>query len=384
MAVFEGTRRSSKRSEEWASSIRRPNRWKVDCNPIYFRLVNVLVLTSDVPFVTGGHRVFAQALEAALASAGFPAEVMTTPTNRFGRQLSAYLANRLIDVGMTGDGRPIELVVSLRYPAFMVKHPRHRMWLTHLLREYYDLWDRLRTTLPPGFLNRRLLTERIRRAIIRRLDKKALRKLERMFVISKNVQARLTRYLGISSEVLYPPPKERAYRTESPEGFILAPSRLHPLKRQDLLRRALKELPWKRAIIVGEGDFRPRLESLATELGVADRVRCAGFVSDETLCDLYARCSTVYFCPEDEDYGFVTLEAFRSRKPVVTCRDSGGPTELVVPSQSGFIADPAPGAVADALGTLVDDPARCRKLGEAGYEATRELTWPRAVDTLLS
>ncbi len=341
-------------------------------------------MTSDVPFVTGGHRVFARALEAALISSGFPAEVMTTPTNRFGRQLSAYLANRLVDAEMTGDGRPIEMVVSLRYPAFMVKHPRHRMWLTHLLREYYDLWDRLRATLPAGFLNRRLLTERIRRAIIRRLDKRTLRKLERRFVISKNVQARLTRYLGISSEVLYPPPKERAYRTEDPEGFILAPSRLHPLKRQDLLLSALAKLPGKRAVVVGQGDFRPQLESLAAELGIADRVRFAGFVSDEELCDLYSRCSAVYFCPEDEDYGFVTLEAFRSRKPLVTCLDSGGPTELVVDSESGFIVEPSPSAVADALSRLLDDPARCRKFGDAGYEATREMTWQRAVETLLS
>ena len=68
---------------------------------------------------------------------------MLTPQNRFGRQGSAYLANWLTDVGRTSDDRPIDQVISLRFPSYAVRHPRHVCWLNHTMREYYDLWDRV-------------------------------------------------------------------------------------------------------------------------------------------------------------------------------------------------------------------------------------------------
>ena len=40
------------------------------------------------------------------------------------------------------DGQPIDQVISLRYPSYAVRHPRHVCWLNHTMREYYDLWDR--------------------------------------------------------------------------------------------------------------------------------------------------------------------------------------------------------------------------------------------------
>ena len=63
---------------------------------------------------------------------------MVTPQNRFGRQAAAYLATWLTDVGRTHDDRPIDQVISLRYPSYAVRHPRHVCWLLHPMREYYD------------------------------------------------------------------------------------------------------------------------------------------------------------------------------------------------------------------------------------------------------
>lgn len=342
--------------------------------------MRILVITSDVPFVDGGHRVFARAVCRGLLERGHEAEMMTTPTNRFGRQISAYLANRLHDVELTGDGLRVDAVVSLRYPAFVVPHPHHRMWLTHLLREYYDLWPPFRASLSLP----RALKERVRRGLLKRWDASALAGLERRFVISRTVKERLERYLGVTSEVLYPPPQERPYRCDGDDGFVLAPSRLHPLKRQDLLLEALARLPGTRAVVVGTGSDGPRLQALAERLGVSSRVTFAGYVSDDELCRLYATCRAVYFAPRDEDYGFITLEAFRSRKPVLTCTDSGGPTELVVHGGGGMVVAPEAGAVADGLGAILQDPAKARRLGEGGHDATSFITWPRAIEALLS
>ena len=70
--------------------------------------MRVIVATSDVPFVEGGHRVIARALVSALQDAGHRAELITTPQNRFGRQVSAYVATWLTDVQMTGDGLSLD------------------------------------------------------------------------------------------------------------------------------------------------------------------------------------------------------------------------------------------------------------------------------------
>ncbi len=103
--------------------------------------MKILVATSDVPFVEGGHRVIALALRAALREAGHDAEVFTTPQNRFGRQFAAYMATRFADVERSGTGEKIDRLISIRFPAYALKHPNHVSWLNHRMREYYDLWS---------------------------------------------------------------------------------------------------------------------------------------------------------------------------------------------------------------------------------------------------
>jgi glycosyltransferase involved in cell wall biosynthesis len=113
-------------------------------------------------------------------------------------------------------------------------------------------------------------------------------------------------------------------------------------------------------------------------------VQFTGFASDEELCRLYARCRAVFFAPKDEDYGFITLEAFRSGKGVITCVDSGGPTELVAHGESGLVVEPDEARVAAALSEVMGDEGRARALGDAGRRRTADITWDRAIGTLLS
>ena len=67
---------------------------------------------------------------------------------------------------------------------------------------------------------------------------------------------------------------------------------------------------------------------------------------------LLARCLGVVFTPYDEDYGYVTLESFLASKPVITCTDSGGPVELVEDGVSGWVTEPDPRSVAEAIDRL--------------------------------
>ena len=135
-------------------------------------------------------------------------------------------------------------------------------------------------------------------------------------------------------------------------------SRLTPLKRADLLVEALRTAGGGagiRAVIAGDGEERDRLAGAASrELGLADRVTLAGRLDDAELLDHLARCRAVCFPPFEEDYGFVTVEAFASRKAVVTCRDSGGPAELVEDGVNGFVAS-RPRSARDALRRADDE-----------------------------
>jgi glycosyltransferase involved in cell wall biosynthesis len=342
--------------------------------------MRVAVVTSSPPLVEGGHLVIARSLVQALEAAGHQAAIIVTPQNRFGRQASAYLANWLTDVE-SSDGHPIDHVISLRYPSYAVRHRRHVCWLNHTMREYYDLWDRFSATLSP----QGLLKERVRRRLMHAADRYLLtRNVSRLFVQSKTIQQRLAMWPELTSTVLYPPPPPRAYRCDGYGDYIFMVSRLTPLKRADLLLAALATSRGAgiRAVIGGEGEDRGRLEAAIVSHGLQDRVTLTGALTESALLDYLARCRAVCFPPLSEDYGFVTSEAFASGKAVVTCRDSGGPAELVVEGVTGFVCEPSPEALAEALRRLTDDRALAERMGHAASSAAAQLEWADAVRQL--
>lgn len=344
--------------------------------------VRVAVVTSDVPFVEGGHRLIARSLAAALQRHGFQVEIIRTAQNRFGRQFAAYLANWLTDVSESGDGVPIDQVISLRYPSYAVRHPRHVCWLTHRMREYYDLWPRFKEQLSW----KGKVKEGTRRFMVHRADGYLLRRnVTRLFALSKTVQERLMKWGRISSEVLYPPPPARAYRTEAYDNYIFAVSRLHPLKRVSLLLKAMQHVKSDdiRAVIAGSGEEEEELRRLAAELEITKRVEFLGRVDEETLLHHYARCRIVFFAPFMEDFGFVTLEAARSKKPVITCVDSGGPAELVNNGRSGYVLLPDPHFIARQIDALAENQELAMRMGNIAEQSVRSITWESTLSRLL-
>jgi glycosyltransferase involved in cell wall biosynthesis len=341
----------------------------------------ILVVTSGALFVRGGHLVIAEETAAALRRAGHQAEVLVTPQNRFGRQLSAYLATWLTDVGESADGHPVDQVISFRFPSYAVRHPRHVCWLNHRMREYYDLWERF----VRGLGRKGRFKEGVRRRLFHAIDKRLLtRNVTRLLAQSRTIQARLQRFGGIGSELLYPPPPERPYRTDGYGDEVFAVSRLTALKRLDLLveAAALMRNDTLRVTIAGEGEEREPLQRRVDELGLADRVRLVGPLDDATLLQHYAGCRAVYVGPVSEDYGFVTLEAFRSGKAVLTCRDSGGPPELVEDGRTGYVVEPAAQALAGRLDALAADRSVAERMGAAARQAAEPHSWDRAVSVL--
>ncbi len=307
---------------------------------------------------------------------------MVTPSHRFGRQASSYIATWFTDVTFAEDGGPVDRVISLRYPSYAVRHPAHVSWLNHRMREYYDLWDGFSASLRRG----QRMKERVRRYAIRATDRYLLtRNVRKVFAQSNAIKARLARFGGIPSEVLHPPAPQRRYRCDGYGDFIFAVSRLTPLKRLDLLVEALAlpECRGVKCVIGGDGSERGRLEDLIARRGLGSRVELAGPLDCTALVAHLAACRAVCFPTRAEDYGLVTIEAFESAKAVITCADSGGPAELVVDGQNGYVVPPTPEALASAIRRVMDDQPLAERMGEAAKARAAAMTWPAVVERLL-
>ena len=109
-----------------------------------------------------------------------------------------------------------------------------------------------------------------------------------------------------------------------------------------------------------------------------------GRLDDVQLLHHLSRCRAVAFLPLDEDYGFVTVEAFQAGKPLVTTADAGGVLELVDDGINGFVCTPEPRAIAARLDQLWADREAARQMGAAGRERVREIAWDRVIQELMS
>jgi glycosyltransferase involved in cell wall biosynthesis len=218
------------------------------------------------------------------------------------------------------------------------------------------------------------------------LDTAVLAESRRLFTNARNTAARLARYNGITAEPLYhPPPLADRLRSGPLGDYVLSVGRLEGNKRVDLIVRALGHVArGVRLIVAGEGPLRAQLEETAVASGVADRVTFAGGVDEERLVALYAGALAVVFPPFDEDYGYITLEAFLARKPVVTTTDAGGPLEFVEDGVTGAVVDPTPEALGAAIARLAANRTNAQSLGDAGFERARAISWDGVVDRLMT
>lgn len=341
--------------------------------------MRILVVSSDVPFVEGGHRVIARSLTKALRERGYEAEIWYTPQNPFGKQIQAYVANWLTFLTEDGEGRKIDGIISLRYPSFAVSHPNKVVWLNHRMREYYDLWENFKKNLTW----KGKVKESCRRWLVKKMDQYFLSRLKKIFVQSRTIQKRLLRWGGLDSEVLYPPPPQRNYRNENYGDYFFFPSRFDRLKRQEIAIRAISRVKGAKLVLAGTGPEWKRLKELADKLGLSSRVLFRGYVSEKELVDLYSGARAVIFVPFQEDYGFVTVEAFYSGKAVITFRDSGGACELVQNGENGFVLEPSEETLAEKISLLWENPHLAEEMGRRGEEVKKKINWDITVEKLV-
>lgn len=348
--------------------------------------MKVLITTVQVPFVRGGAEVHAEQLCNALRAAGYQSEIVAIPFKWYPpeRILDHIKACRLLDV-TESCGVGIDRVIGLRFPAYFIPHPNKVLWILHQHRAAYDLWDH-----PLGDLIRAPNGTSVRDAIVA-ADRQWIPQARAVFANSRNVATRLKQYCGIDSEPLYHPPQNAdSFYCAADEGYLFYPSRLTSAKRQASVLQALAQTVNPVQVRFSGSPENPafakELMNLTHQLKVDKRVRWLGYISEEEKLQNYAHARGVIFPPVDEDYGYITLEAMLSAKPVITCSDSGGALEFVLNRETGLVTEPTPASLAAAMDYVWENPDRARSWGEAGRERYLSLgiTWSKVIERLLA
>ncbi len=348
--------------------------------------MRLVLVSTQVPFVSGGAELLARNLKAALEAAGHEAALIEIPPAWYPAEalFDAVLANRLLDVS-TSFGSRIDRMIGLKFPAWLAHHPNKVLWIVHQHRQAYDLWDNGLSDLLDQPLGEAA------RALVQAADRRVLEESQAVYTIAGNVSTRLERYCGVKADPLYSPPDAAEdFRTGPFEDFLFFPSRLSGLKRQELVLEALAQC--REPVVVrfaGRADVpggEKALAKKAESLGVADRVTWLGGIDNTTKLDLYSRALGVVYPPADEDYGYVTLEAMLAGKPVVTTEDAGGPTEFVIDGETGLVAPPTAAGLAAALDRLWAERRQAEIWGAAGRDRYHALPigWPAIVERLLA
>lgn len=346
--------------------------------------MRILIATTQVPFVRGGAEMHAEGLQAALAGAGHDVEIVSLPYKWYPpeRIVDHIVAARLYDV-TESTGRAVDLVIGLKFPAYLLPHPNKVLWILHQHRSAYDLWGGELCDLihyPNG--------ESVRDAV-RAADRALIPEARAVFANSRNVAGRLKRFCGIDARPLYhPPPAAERFRCAPAEDFLYAPGRINPAKRQLLIVEALaacrEPVRVRLSGAVEDAAYERSVRDAIRSLGLTSRVEWLGEATEDEKVDLYARSLAVLFPPVDEDYGYVTLEAMLASKPVITCSDSGGPLEFVEHERTGLVVEPVPAAMAEAMDRLWRDRPIAAQWGEAGRATydRHDIGWPGVVSAL--
>ncbi len=347
--------------------------------------MRVAIVTTQVPFVRGGAEMHAEGLRDAIQAAGHEADIVAIPFKWYPPAVlpEQVLACRLMDL-TASLGRPIDRMIGLKFPAYLTPHPDKVLWILHQHRSACDLWDQRYGDLfnvPDGEAGMRF---------VRGVDLRLIPEARAVYANSRNVARRLKRFCGIDATPLYhPPPLAGRYRAGEPSDYLLMPSRMNEVKRQDLVVEALFHTRHPvRVWFTGTADspaYEDRVQARSRALAPG-RVAWLGQVSDERKLELFAHALAVVAPPFDEDYGYVALEAMLSARAVITCADSGGPLEFIEHERNGLVCASEPKAMAAAMDTVWENRALASRLGREGraHYSDLDITWEHAVECLLA
>ena len=236
-----------------------------------------------------------------------------------------------------------------------------------------EMWGMV---LPPALA-------RLGDAVERRLAPPVYRR-SRVVTLSESSRREIEEMLGLRADriTVAPPGVDPRYTPalaamRSPVPLVVAVGRLVPVKRFDVLLRALarvkKEQPALEAVIVGEGYERPALESLRAELGATDWVQLPGRVGEDELRSWYRRAWVVASSSQREGWGMTLTEAAACGTPSVATNIAGH-ADAVLDGESGLLVDDGDD-LAPALARVLGDDVLRSRLAKGALARARWFTW---------
>ncbi len=272
-----------------------------------------------------------------------------------------------------------DAVISTKAPTYMVKHPNHISYLLDTIRLFYDMSDREFKLNDKKRLKQRHL--------IHEFDKYGLSsdRIKRHFAIGTAVYERMRAlddyWNQIEFEVIHLPSKLEKFKVPSSGDLIFLPGSLHRDNRPDLIIKAMKYVNHNiNLIISGHGED----ETTYRQLSQGDnRIKFVGWIDDDEIIDYYSRSIVIPFVPINKDSGLIIVEAFKSKKPVITCSDSGVPFNFIKDGVNGFIVEPDPQEIAKKINYLIENPEESKQMGENGALEVQDVTWENAINKFL-
>ncbi len=378
-----------------------------------------IVGPSPVPFTIGGAENLLWGLcETINQKTSHQAEIIKLPSREFDfwNLIDNYYAFYKLDLDH------FDMVISTKYPSWMVQHRNSICYMVHTLRGLYDTYHLMNLPFDVDRRNEKInvimeymdkhpqpltlddffvMIFELKRNIadvpkeyfafpgpfIRRLvhymDNYGLSQggVKQFYAISDTVRKR-KEYFPINSkvEVVYPPSKMNTF-TSGEYQYIFMISRLDSPKRINMLIEAMKYVTNNvRLLIAGTGPQEQELKKLAHG---DNRIEFLGFVNDDDVEKYYANCLVVPYFPYDEDYGLITIEAMMHKKPVITTLDAGGPTEFVINNETGFVTKFNPKAIGEKIDYLAKNPDEAKRMGMNAFNQVKKINWDTTVKELL-
>lgn len=200
---------------------------------------------------------------------------------------------------------------------------------------------------------------------------------------------------GVDLQLFQPTDSTRAHQTlgllPKEGGIILYVGRIEPLKGLDILVRAMALIDRSsdaHLVIVGgsgENDAEvQRLQTLAAELGISDRITFTGSMQQEHLPAFYSAADMFVFPSYYESFGLAPLEAMACGTPVIASR-VGGLKTFIDHGETGYLIPwRCPEPFAQYIDTLLANPVLTQTMGAAARRKALGMGWCRTADTMLN
>ncbi len=374
----------------------------------------VIVAPSPIPFGIGGaEKLWWGMLEFINKHTTHQCELIKIPTkeNNFWDLIESYKAFYDLDLSY------FDMVITGKYPAWMVQHSNHYIYMLHSLRGFYDCYhfmnlpdeyisedtkiniilkklENENTTIDEIFTllfelqNDKSIDKKIYefpgvfiKQLIHFFDSKAMQNIDNFSAISKTVAKRKEYFpKNCKVNVIYPPSVLTDFKNISYDYFFTV-SRLDSAKRIQMIVDAYTKsdthIPLK---IAGTGPLSQEIHEVIKN---DSRIEMLGFISDDDLIKYYSNSYAVLFVPYDEDYGLITIEAMMCEKPVLTFSDTGGVVEFVEHNVTGLVCEPVISELTKNIDFIAANQELCKKMGKEAKKRVENITWENTIGSLL-